>query len=53
MKKLIAAATLLPVTAVAHEGHGAIGLFHHAFDGMIALAIAGVAVYAFKKVKNK
>lgn len=53
MKKFITAVTALPMLAVAHDGHLAAGLFHHAADGMIALAIVGIAIYIARRATGK
>ncbi|MFC3185918.1 hypothetical protein ACFOD0_03320 [Shewanella intestini] len=47
MKKLISLSALAatPTLALAHEGHGGVGLFHHMVD--LVPAIALVAVVGF------
>ncbi|NKF49196.1 hypothetical protein G3R49_01215 [Shewanella sp. WXL01] len=47
MKKLISTAALAAIStsALAHEGHGGVGLFHHVAE--LVPAIALVAIVAF------
>ncbi|QIZ76422.1 hypothetical protein [Ferrimonas lipolytica] len=54
MQRVILAlsASLLPLTASAHEGHGAFGLFHHASDLMPIVAVAAVAWIGWRFIKR-
>ncbi len=49
---LITLAALSPGLALAHEGHGGIGLLHHAMDLIPLVALAGLAVWGISKFKN-
>jgi hypothetical protein len=53
MKKLAALITALPTLAIAHDGHNAVGLFHHSVDGLVLLTIVVIAGFAIKKLVKK
>lgn len=55
MRNTIAALALAstPTLAFAHEGHGAVGLFHHLMDLAPAIALVGVAAFIIWKRANK
>ena len=44
---------LFSAVAVAHEGHGGVGFFHHIMDLAPALALLGIIAVGFVWVKNR
>ncbi|GIU15454.1 MULTISPECIES: hypothetical protein [unclassified Shewanella] len=53
MRKLLLVALLSPMTVMAHEGHGGIGLFHHLADLAPAIALLAVIAAGFIWVKKR
>ncbi|WP_298445457.1 hypothetical protein [uncultured Ferrimonas sp.] len=49
---LAISASLVPLTASAHDGHGGLGLFHHASDLMPMIAVVA-AVWAGWRLLSK
>ncbi|WP_372870615.1 hypothetical protein [Shewanella sp.] len=43
MKSVLPLLLLVPATAMAHEGHGGVGLFHHLMDLLPAIALVAIA----------
>ena len=50
---LLTAIILSPMTAIAHEGHGGVGLFHHFMDLAPALGLLAVIAAGFIWVKRR
>lgn len=45
--------TLLPALALAHPGHGGVGLFHHLLDLAPAIILVALIAWAGIWVKNR
>ncbi|GGI75843.1 hypothetical protein [Shewanella gelidii] len=53
MKHLLMATLLVPGVAMAHTGHGGIGLFHHLVDMAPALTLVALVGYGVVWAKNR